>query len=871
MKKLTTKEIRDAFLAYFQEMDHLKIGSSSVVPKNDPTLLFINSGMAPLKKYFLGLDTPPYKRLVNYQPCIRTKDIDDVGDRHHLTLFEMLGSWSIGDYYKQKAVELAYDLLVKRLGFDPQRLYVSVYEGNEKLGLKADEESASAWIRVGIPKDHVVRLGEDNFWGPAGDSGPCGPCTEVFYDCGEKFGEKWVPGKEFVTTGRYIEIWNAGVFMELNKSADGEYTQLPLKSVDTGSGLERMAMIINGLDSVYDTDILKPIVEVIKKNFKLDERTTYMVTDHLRASTFIMAEGVAPSNEGQGYIPRRLLRKCLGAFASSKIEKINFEPIVDKIIETIGEYYPSLKSNRDFVLHGMNQERDEFLPLIRRGIERIDATLAGLNGNVFPGKEAFDLATTFGVPLEVIREHLNGLGFSLDEKGYLEAFEEHRNVSRVVKAFGTDGATLDLEGLIKDFPKTKFLGYETLQADGSVLGIISQGKLVKNINQTQNFYFVTDQTPFYGEGGGQAGDIGVSNTEKAELAIINTLKISGVYIHEAGLLSGDLKVGDRISLLVDKVNRENTRRNHSATHLLHAALRSVVGKHALQKGSFVNGERLRFDFQNKTGLTEEELTKIEELVNHWIMQGSPNITQEMDYSKAVEAGALALFGETYSEKVRVVKFGESVELCGGTHAHNTSEIGIFSILSESSVARGVRRIEAVTGMAALKVIQEKNRILKETARLLGTGIEQVVLRVSELKKKSQQRTEPVSISPKDIKFLNKIEQTANGQRILVGRIDIEAEMLKSLGDDILGKNEKDIIILLGVKDGALRVFVWVKKELSLKLKAGDLLKEILLLVNGKGGGAPHFAQGGSQSVEDTPKILDSFEDGTLISFISKKL
>ncbi len=871
MKKLSTKEIRDAFLDYFQEMDHLKIGSSSVIPKNDPTLLFINSGMAPLKKYFLGLETPPHKRLANYQPCIRTKDIDDVGDRHHLTLFEMLGSWSIGDYYKERAVELAYNLLVKRLGFDPQRLYVSVYQGNEKLGLKSDEESAKAWEKVGIPKDHIVRLGEDNFWGPAGDSGPCGPCTEVFYDCGEKFGEKWLPGNEFVTTGRYIEIWNAGVFMELNKAIDGSYTSLPLKSVDTGSGLERMSMIINGLDSVYDTDILKPIVDEVKRNFNLDERTTYMVTDHLRASTFIMAEGVAPSNEGQGYIPRRLLRKCLGAFASSKNEEINFAPLVEKIIETIGEYYPVLKANRDFVLHGMNQEKDEFLPLIKKGIEKIDSVLVNLGGGQFPGKEAFDLATTFGVPLEVIREHLNSKGFSLDEKGYWEAFEEHRNISRVVKAHGVEGQEIDLETLVKDFSKTKFLGYDTLQSDGSILGIISSGKLTDSIKENQNFFFITDQSPFYGEGGGQAGDIGVANTERAEVCITNTQKFSGVYVHQAGLLSGELKVGDRISLIVDKVNRENTRRNHSATHLLHSALRKVVGKHALQKGSFVNGERLRFDFQNKTGLTEEELNKIEELVNFWIMQGNPNVTQEMDYSKAVESGALALFGETYSEKVRVVKFGDSVELCGGTHAHNTSEIGPFLILSESSVAKGVRRIEAVTGLGALKIIQEKNRILKDVARLLGTGVEQVFTRVSDLKKKSQQKTETVPLAQMEIKFIKKLEQTIGVNRLLVGRIDIPSEKLKLMGDDILGKNEKEIIVLFGVNEGALRVFAWVKKDLTGKLKAGDLLKDILLLVNGKGGGSPAFAQGGSQSISEASKIFEAFESGQLMDVIFKKL
>jgi len=863
MKKLTTREIRQAFLEYFQEEDHLKIGSSSVIPHKDPTLLYINSGMAPLKKYFLAIEEPPYKRLVNYQPCIRTKDIDDVGDRHHLTFFEMLGSWSIGDYYKEKAVELAFDLLVNKLGFDPKKLYVTVYEGNEKLGLKGDEESAKAWEKVGIPSEQIIRLGEDNFWGPAGETGPCGPCTEVFFDCGESFGPKWKAGEEFITTGRYIEIWNAGVFMELNKETDGSFSPLPVKSVDTGSGLERMAMIMNGLNSVYDTDLFVPIVNKVKELFNPDEHNTYMISDHLRASAFIISEGVAPSNEGQGYIPRRLLRKSIGALASHGHTAIDFNPILEIIKESLGEFYPALVANFEFVQYEIKAEIDEFLPLIKDGIKRIDSLLPTIKDKVFPGNEAFELVTTFGVPHEVIKAHLEIKGFKLDEKGYVECFENHRKISRVVKG-GIGGEESDIEDLVGHLPATVFYGYEKLKLEGKILALVRDNQLVDSASG--DFFFVVDETPFYGESGGQAGDIGIGKIGDKSINISDCQKLGKVFLHWA-FSEGEVKVGDYIALSVDEGNRLNTRRNHSATHLLHAALREVVGNHALQKGSHVNSERLRFDFQNKTSLSEDELEKIEGLVNRWIMENNENVTLETDYDSALKHGALALFGENYGEQVRVVKFGDSVELCGGTHAKNTGEIGLFAITSESSVAKGVRRIEAVTGMAALSLYQQKSRVLKESAKILGTGVENVPGRILDLKKKSKPKKEEKQVSAKSIEYSESVELEISGKKFFLGQLDQDGEILKSLGDQLIDKF--DIVCLIGASDDSVRTFVWVKKEICKSLKAGDLLKEILKPLGGRGGGKPHFAQGGGGSASDISKVFKEVDK--VKDFISQAL
>lgn len=850
MKKLNSQEIREKFLSYFETHQHLKISSSSLLPQNDPTLLFINSGMAPLKNYFLGKEEPPQKRLVNFQPCIRTKDIDDVGDRHHLTLFEMMGSWSIGDYYKDEACRLAYGLLVDELGFDPKKLYMTVYQGNEQKGVAPDEESVKAWMKCGVPADHIIRLGEDNFWGPAGETGPCGPCTEVFYDTGAQHGPEYKPGGHFDDKSRYIEIWNAGVFMELNKNADGTFTPLPLKSVDTGSGLERLAMVMNGHESVYETDLMAPLMELVKKLYGItDIRKVRMIVDHMRASTMILSEGVAPSNEGQGYIPRRLIRKCVAALVANKVEKIDFTPMVDKVIELLSPYYPLLKSGREACLYNLKTEVEEFTPLIKNGLVRIQEEITQLKGNVFPATVAFELVTTFGLPIDVLKSSLDEHNMSINEEEYEACWEEHRKKSRVISRKGGVNADQDaLERLISTLSETVFTGYENFSDKGEILALIKDQQMVDQVSAGEDFFFVTNQTPFYGESGGQAGDIGELIAGQAHAQVIDTQKIQKIHLHQAKLLKGSLKKESAVELKVDRENRLATRQHHSATHLLHSALHMVVGKHAVQKGSSVRADRLRFDFQHNKPVSREELDQIEALVNKWVRENSTRHIDLLDYEEAIEKGAVALFGEKYDSKVRVISFGESVELCGGTHVDSTGEIGLFMIVSESAVAKGVRRIEAVTGEQALKLYQQKNQILKTVSEFLNVKPEMIVERLNEMSKKLKEKPKAVASGAA---FVKKEDITINGHKFLLAQVEGEASAIKEMGDQMIDKAEQKMICLVGQDDRSLKVFTWVHADLQAKVKAGDLLKEILKTVDGKGGGRPNFAQGGAPD----PKLL----------------
>ncbi|MBL6989801.1 MAG: alanine--tRNA ligase [Bacteriovoracaceae bacterium] len=861
MKRLSCTQIRDNFLTFFQNNDHLKIKSSSLVPKNDNTLLFINSGMAPLKRYFLGLDTPTSPRLCNIQPCVRTIDIDDVGDRHHMTFFEMLGSWSIGDYYKEKAIELAYELLVNHFGFDPEKLYVTIFNGDEALGIGPDLESSAAWEKVGIKKDHIVPLGVDNFWGPAGEVGPCGPCTEVFFDTGEKFGKAYVPGGEFDSESRYIEIWNAGVFMELNKLADGTYDTLPLKSVDTGSGLERMAMIMNGVDSVYEIDLVKPILELVQRKYKgLGEQKERMLTDHIRTTTMLLSEGVLPSNEGQGYIPRRLIRKCVATLASKGVEKIDFQEIVKKVIELMGPSYPHLQNSVEIIMHHWKLETDDFLPVIKQGIKRIENQIQGLSTKVFPGEFTFELVTTFGMPYDVIENELQERGFTIDRPGFDKCYEDHRNVSRVVKkAAGVTFDQDDIKKLLAGISDTEFVGYRKLKTDASLLFIISQKQAVNSVSTGQQFWIAADKTPFYAEAGGQVGDVGVIKTSVAEGKITDTIKVDGIYLHVGTVISGEIKLADVVQLEVSAKDRQNTCCNHSVTHLLHAALHEVVGKHALQKGSLVGPTRLRFDFTHQKALSGEELAMIEHKVNEWIRTNAQQKTDVMDYQKALKSGALALFGENYDELVRVVSFdGTSVELCGGTHVSNLGEIGQFVIICESSIARGVRRIEATTGAEAIQLMQQKNKILKEATSVLGVNNAQLVPRIKELRQKVNDLTKAAQkVEATDVKFLSEKKFKINEELVCVmASTDLASKKIKELGDTIIQSDQTQILCLIGIDKNAARVFTWVDKQYAGKINASKLLQILLAPIDGKGGGKPNFAQGGGSKIENVGQIFN---------------
>jgi alanyl-tRNA synthetase len=861
MKKLNSREIREKFLQFFENHDHLKISGASLVPKNDPTLLFINSGMAPMKNFFLGKEKPPHPRMVNFQPCIRTKDIDDVGDRHHLTLFEMMGSWSIGDYYKEEACRLAYKLLVEEFGFEPKKLYMTVYDGNTDKGIGPDEESVRAWKKCGVPDEHIIRLGEDNFWGPAGETGPCGPCTEVFYDTGEEHGPEYRPGGYFDDKSRYIEIWNAGVFMEYNKNPDGTFTGLPMKSVDTGSGLERMAMVMNGFESVYETDLMAPLMKLVETHFGITElKKKRMMVDHLRASTMIMSEGVAPSNEGQGYIPRRLIRKCVSALVAKKKADIDFTVFVDKVIELLGPHYPLLKSGREACLFNFKAEVEEFAPIITKGLNRIEEVVGELKEQTFPAVSAFELVTTFGLPFEVLISDLEERGLSLDQDEYEACWDEHRKRSRVISRKGGISADEDaLEHLIKNLPDTKFTGYEDLQHEGKVIALIKDLKLVDHVKTDDDFFMITDITPFYAESGGQAGDVGKAKSSASEAFVLDTQKIQKVHVHSVKLKSGELKMGQTIELSVEPHLRIRSRRHHSATHLLHRALHLIIGKHAVQKGSMVRPDRLRFDFQHNQALKKNELEEVEQLVNRWIRDNYVQGQDVLDYDQALEKGALALFGEKYDSKVRVISFGDSVELCGGTHVERTGEIGVFVITSESAVAKGVRRIEAVVGEDALEVIQHRSRLLKEVSEKLNTKPEQALERIEEMRQKIREKNKKAPTIVNADQLNNVFEEKIGPVTFFLAQSNAEAKEIKALGDKMIDKGDKQVVCLVGKDERSLKVFTWVDQSVQKKIKAGDLLKQVLIPVEGKGGGRPNFAQGGSPKVDLLSRLFENQE------------
>jgi len=875
MKKMSSLEIREQFLKYFEENDHLKISASSVVPQNDPTLLFINSGMAPLKNYFLGRETPPSPRLANFQPCIRTKDIDDVGDRHHLTIFEMMGSWSIGDYYKEEACSLAYNLLVEGFGFDPERLYFTVYGGNEALGIAPDTESIEAWKKCGVPEDHIVVLGDDNFWGPAGEHGPCGPCTEVFFDTGDQYGPKYAPGGHFDDVSRYIEIWNAGVFMELNKLKDGTFESLPLKSVDTGSGLERLAMVMNGCDSVYETDLLKPLVDLSAELINsTDVQTTRMLSDHMRAAVVILGEGVMPGNEGQGYIPRRLIRKCVAACIARGVEKPDFTKHINKTIELLGDHYPQLRSAKDAITYNIEMEVKDFSATVKAALGYMESRLDQIiSNNIFSGKEAFELVTTHGLPKDVLDMFAKQRGWTIDEDGYEKCYEDHRKASRVISRKGAlDADQEKVEEAFMSDTDTIFTGYEKAIETSRVVKIYGTEGVTDKAVTGESIYFTTESTPFYGESGGQAGDVGSATSGNAELKIIDTMKIKDKHVHVAELTAGELSVNSEITLTVDEEVRNACMRNHSATHLLHSALHQVVGKHAVQKGSMVSSERLRFDFQNPGAVSKEDLDKVEALVNTWVMNNNGRETQLCGYEEALEAGAMALFGEKYDSKVRVVAFGkESVELCGGTHVSKTGDIGLFLITSETSVAKGVRRIEAVTGNAAIKAMQERNIYLRKASEELNVKPAEIAPKIKDLKKEMKQKIkEAQANAQKSTSFLTEVKMDVNGTSFFAGVMEADAKSIKAIGDDLLNKGDAKLICLVGKEDKSLKTFVWSHEDVNKKIKAGDLLKKILEPVSGRGGGKPHFAQGGSPEVNNLDKLTAGLE-GEVKDWLSSNL
>ncbi|HEV8221756.1 MAG TPA: alanine--tRNA ligase [Streptosporangiaceae bacterium] len=869
---MSSDDIRETFLRFFTARQHLRIAAASVVPAGDPTLLYVNAGMAPLKPYFTGEAIPPAPDLCNVQPCVRTIDIEDVGDRHHLTFFEMLGSWSVDHYGRDRAVELAWDLLTGGFGFAPGQLYVTVYAGDSRLGVPPDEVSAAAWERTGVPRDHIVWLGEDNFW-TAGDTGPCGPCTEVFFDTGPGNGPAYPPGGEFDTAGRYIEIWNAGVFIEYQQRAPGELEPLRFASVDTGSGLERMAMVLQGCDSVYETDLFAPVTAAARAVLGpgAADRDVRVVADHVRSAAFILGEGVTPSNEGRGYIPRRLLRTAIAhTVRASGDGGSDLREVASAAIGVLGPHYPALAAHRDTVLALLGTEQRDFGAVVRRGLDQLAALGTGPGGRV-SAQDAFTLHATHGLPIDLIRNFAAGRGGSVDEAGFARLQAEHRERSRATGGSRGDDASGPGPGgpgpealravAASGPPPTDFLGYGQTSATGRLLALAGlDGQPVTVLAAGERGLAVTDRTPFYAEGGGQVGDTGVLTTPGGTSGVLDTQSVAGRHVHLVEVTRGELRPGDTAELTVDAARRRAVMRNHSATHLLHAALRQVLGPATRQAGSLVAPDRLRFDFTAPRPPTRAELDQAERLVNAEVLANADRRTDVRAYTDAVGGGAIAFFGDSYGDQVRVVSFGGfSAELCGGTHVTRTAEIGLFRIVSEGSIGAGVRRIEALTGDAAVGWTLDRDRLLADAAARLRVPPEQLPDRVSALAARGPRRRAAPSgplAGPGDVAV------SGSGTRYVVATSpDGDLPGLPAATRRLSGELDALAIVLLpGAGDGGLRVGVAVPPGLATALDARRELDRVLAVTGGRGGGSAVFAQGGGLKLTDPGEAASVITD-----------
>lgn len=841
MQKISSIEIKNKFLSFFKNNDHMEISDSSVVPKNDPTLLFINSGMAPLKNFFTGVEKPPYKRLCDIQPCIRTIDIDSIGDKHHLTSFQMLGSWSINDYFKEKAISLAFKFLTEGLNIPKEKLYVTVFAGDEELGLPLDTEAYDFWRKVGMPENHIIKCGkEDNFWGPTAETGPCGPCTEIFYDTGE--GEEYLPGKEFDTKKRYIEIWNAGVFMQLNKNFDGTFSKLSFTSVDTGAGLERLSMVLNGFSTVYDTDLLNPIKKFIESKIpsdkKLCEKDVCIITDHLRTTSLILSEKVSPSNEGRGYIPRKLIRRCMMIIAKNKIKNFDFSEVIAFVLDKYSDLFPRFSENRNFVINEIKKEQVQFEKILENGLEKLE----NINNSKkkITAEIAFDLVTTYGLPFDIISSYAEENSLELDADGFRQKLESHKEKSKNIVGAKENESLKNLSELLSDCSKTNFVGYEDLDCEAKVLKIIKDGEEVSSADEKDEVILILDKTPFYAESGGQCADIGNISNGNFTAEITNVKKIcDGIFVHCAKVNSGSLSVNTTVKASVNKSYRKEISNNHTAVHLLQSALRQLFGKNVHQAGSKVESKKLRFDFNYDNSISEEDIFKIENIVNSYIRENIPGNFEIKNISDAIAGGATALFESKYGENVRVVTYGNvSSELCGGTHTNATGNIGIFVIYSSESIGKGIKRITAITGQEALTYIQHKQQQLSEISKILKSKPENIVEKIKKLtENKPQKDVVRNSIKVEDLKLVN------SGFDCKFGYITVDKFDKKVIGEISKIAEKIEGIAVCVSKDG--KIVVAVSDKCSANHFANDILKNILDNIGGKGGGNKKVATGGA--------------------------
>lgn len=838
----SSREIKEKFLDFFVKNGHLRIDGSSVIPKNDPTLLYINAGMAAIKNYFTGDETPPRKELCNVQSCIRTIDIDDIGDRYHLTSFHMLGSWSIGSYFKDKAIELAYDFLINTLHIPINKIYVSVFDGDKKLNLPFDSESKKNWIRVGIPENHIVSFGmKDNFWGPASETGPCGPCTEVFYDTG--VGTEYSVGG-FFDTSRYIEIWNAGVFMMFNKDSNGSFSNLAFNSVDTGAGLERLTMTLNGLSNVYETDLISPIYNFIDKKVEFDdERDTRILTDHLRTVSLILSENQEISNEGRGYIPRKLIRKCISILKKNKKNK-DFNLL--EVVEFISENDDDLRKNKKNIIEKFSEEKDKFEEILDIGLKKLH--IISKDGKI-TSKDAFDLVTSSGLPFEFIKEYASEKSIDINEEEFNKLLEQHKEISRANSSNDGNNNISSLFDKISDLEKTDFVGYTSLECKSKVLKIFSENlDSIETSDGHSNVFLVFDRTPIYAKSGGQESDVGEVKSSTFNGFIEYALKKDSLFIHYCKVKNGTVKINDEVEIEVDGDLRNSHARAHSATHLLQSALRDVFGLDVHQKGSKVSSDVLHFDFNFQNKISREKICEIERIVNENIRKNIPSNVSEMTLNEAVKSGATAIFSEKYGDIVRVVSFSDvSKELCGGTHVSRTGDIGMFIINSCESIGKGIKRISAFCSLKALDYVQHTMNCAFDASDILHIKVDELANTVSKLNIHKKEVTIK-KIDKSSLQFLN----TKTPFAYFVCEDDFSSGLVSDISEQISGVF---LIISLNKK----RISLSVSKKLD-NLNAKDLLLTVLNKFGGKGGGNQKMASGGfSQNISDK-EIIKYFDD-----------
>lgn len=865
----STAEIRQAFLDFFHSKGHQVVASSSLVPNNDPTLLFTNAGMNQFKDVFLGLDKRNYSRATTSQRCVRAggkhNDLENVGytARHH-TFFEMLGNFSFGDYFKHDAIQFAWELLTGENWFalPKERLWVTVYE--------TDDEAYEIWEKeVGIPRERIIRIGDnkgapyasDNFW-QMGDTGPCGPCTEIFYDHGDHI---WggPPGSPEEDGDRYIEIWNI-VFMQFNRQADGTMEPLPKPSVDTGMGLERIAAVLQHVNSNYDIDLFRTLIEAVAKvtgATDLGNKSLRVIADHIRSCAFLVADGVLPSNENRGYVLRRIIRRAVRHGNMLGAKETFFYKLVGPLIEVMGSAGEELKRQQAQVEQVLKTEEEQFARTLERGLALLDEELAKLQGDTLDGETVFRLYDTYGFPVDLTADVCRERNIKVDEAGFEAAMEEQRRRAREASGFGAD-----YNAMIRVDSASEFKGYDHLELNGKVTALFVDGKAVEAINAGQEAVVVLDQTPFYAESGGQVGDKGELKGAGFTFAVDDTQKYGQAIGHIGKLSAGALKVGDAVQADVDEARRARIRLNHSATHLMHAALRQVLGTHVAQKGSLVSDKVLRFDFSHNEAMKPSEIRQVEDLVNAQIRRNLPIETNIMDLDAAKAKGAMALFGEKYDERVRVLSMGDfSTELCGGTHASRTGDIGLFRIISESGTAAGIRRIEAVTGEGAMATVHAQSDRLNDIAHLLkgdsqnlGDKVRAVLERTRQLEKELQQLKDQAAAQ--ESANLSSKAVDLNGVKLLVSELaGIEPKMLRTMVDDLKNQLGSTVIVLATVVEGKVSLIAGVSKDVTDRVKAGELIGMVAQQVGGKGGGRPDMAQAGGTDAAALPAALASVQ------------